>query len=123
MDSFDPKNLALPSRGGGCSVSRKPPRHRQGEKFLKGPIPWECLAEAAQLPGKAFRVGIALWFLAGIKSSGTVTLSGSVLEDFGVKRHAAYRGLKVLEDAGLVSAKRHPGRNPIVTILEFNKPD
>jgi len=121
MDPFDPKSLALPTRGGGCSVSRKPPRHRQGEKFLKGPIPWEWLTEAAKQPGKAFQVGIALWFLAGIKGSRTVALSGSVLEDFGVNRYAAYRGLKVLEDAGLVSAKRHPGRNPLVTILDAGR--
>ena len=123
MDPFDPKSLALPTRGGGCPVSRKPPRKRPGEKFLKGPIPLNWIAQAARLPGKAIQVGMALWFLAGIKDRRTVALSGSVLEDFGVNRYAAYRGLKVLEDAGLVSAKRHPGRTPIVTILEFKKPD
>lgn len=123
MDPFDLKSLALPNRGGGCLVSRKPPRHRQSEKFLRGPIPLNWIAQAARLPGKAFQVGMALWFLSGIKRSRTVALSGSVLEEFGVNRYAAYRGLKVLEDAGLVSAKRHPGRNPIVTILEFKKPD
>jgi hypothetical protein len=123
MDPFDPKSLALPNRGGGCPVSRKPPRHRQGEKFLKGPIPWEWMTEAARLPGKALKVGIALWFLAGVQRKRTVTLSGSALRDLDVSRFAGYRALTALEKAGLVSVQRHIGQNPVVTILEFKKPD
>ena len=123
MDSFNLESLALPNRGGGCPVSRKPPRHRQGEKFLKGPIPWEWLTQAAKLPGKAFEVGIALWFLAGVQRKRTVTLSGSALRDLEVSRFAGYRALSALEKTGLVSVQRHPGRNPIVTILEYKKTD
>ena len=123
MDPFDPKSLALPTRGGGCSVSRKPPRHRQGEKFLKGPIPWEWLAEAANQPGRAIHVGIALWHLSFIKSDRTVALSGKLLNELGVDRSAGYRALIALEKTGLVSVQRHIGKNPVVTILEFKKPD
>jgi hypothetical protein len=118
MDSFDPKSLALPNTGVGRSVGQKPPRHRQGEKFLKGPIPWKWIAKAARLPGKALQVALALWFLAGIKSKSVVALSGSVLRDIGVLRHSGYRGLKELEKAGLISVQRHEGRSPVVTILE-----
>jgi hypothetical protein len=123
MDPFDPKSLALPTRGGGRSLRRKPPRHRQGEKFLKGPIPWEWLTEAANQPGQAIHVGIALWQLSGMTDEKTVALSGTLLKDLGVSRFAGYRSLTALEKAGLVSVQRHPGRNPIVTILEFKKPE
>ncbi len=94
------------------------PRHGPGEKFLKGPIPWKWLARAAQQPGRALHVGLALWFWAGIKRSGQVALSISRLSMLGVNRFAAYRGLAALEQVGLVAVQRQKGRNPIVTILE-----
>lgn len=95
-----------------------PPHHRQGEEFLKGPIPlhWWCLA--ASLPGKTLTIGSALWFKAGVTKKRTVHLTGKLLAKFGVGRKAGYRGLKRLELAGLVSVKRHVGRCPVVTILE-----
>ena len=43
-----------------------PPRHRQGEAFLKGPIPMAWLALAARLPGRALHMGLVLWYWAGI---------------------------------------------------------
>lgn len=114
MALFDPKRLSLP----GAPRNQKAPRHRLGEKFLLGPIPWDWLSVAAGLPGRALHVGIALWFLSGIKGRvATVALSNTVLCDLGVNRHAAYRGLAALEAAGLVSVERHRGRNSIVTIL------
>lgn len=119
MDSIDTQRLALP---GGSKVylpspSQKPPRHKPGEKFLKGPIPWYWVTIAAQLPGKAFQVGMVIWFLAGIKNSRTVALSSKTSEGLGVSRYARYRGLKALEEANLVTVSRHAGHNPTVTIL------
>lgn len=60
---------------------------------------------------------MAIWFLAGIKNSRTVALSGKTLEGLGVSRYAGYRGLKALEEANLVTVSRHVGRNSTVTIL------
>jgi hypothetical protein len=121
MDTIDPKKLSLPGGSRATPPSKKPPRHKAGEKFLRGPIPWNWLAQAARLPGKASQVAITVWFLAGIKDRRTVALSGSVLEDLGVDRFAKYRGLEALEKAGLVSVSRHPGRNPMVTILNLEE--
>ena len=94
------------------------PRHRQGEEFLKGPIPlhWWCLA--ASLPGKTLAIGSALWFKAGITKRNTIHLTGKLLAKFGVGRKAGYRGLKRLERARLISVSRYAGRCPVVTILE-----
>jgi hypothetical protein len=96
----------------------KPPRHRTGELFLKGPIPMKWLHRAGQESGKAIHVAIELWFWAGIKKTNVIRLSVTNLEKFGVKRKSAMRGLAALENSGLVSVKRHTGRKPIVTILQ-----
>jgi hypothetical protein len=92
------------------------PRRKPGDKFLKGPVPLNWLARAGQLPGKSLHVGIALWFLAGMRKTTTVALSNGVLEMLGVDRHAKYRALKHLEQAGLIVCKREIGRSPEVTI-------
>lgn len=101
--------------------AHKLPRHKPGETFLKGPIPLPWLYQAGQQPGKALHVAIALWFLAGVKRSHKVALSGALLRRLGVARHAGYRGLGALETAGLDSVERHSGRNPLVTILGSSK--
>ena len=119
MDPFDPKGLALPNGDKGSLASQKPPRHRRGEKFLKGPIPWGWLTEAAKQPGHAFHIGIALWHLSFMKRKKTVILSGKLLKDLKVDRFAGYRALTALEKAGLVSVERHRGRCPVVTILDL----
>ena len=99
------------------SVKPRLPRHRPGERFLKGPIPWDWIERAAQQPGRAFHVGMAIWLWAGMKRGATVPLSIRNLATMGISRHAAYRALAALERADLVSVARHPGRKPIVTIL------
>jgi DNA-binding transcriptional ArsR family regulator len=90
---------------------------RRTERFLKGPVPMSWLAAAARLPGKALAVGIALWRLAGATKSQTILLSTTEVVPLGVDRNAKSRALRVLEQAGLVSVERRPGRLPRVTIL------
>lgn len=122
MDAIDPKILTLPPVSKQvCRNNKSLPRHKNGGKFLKGPIPWDWLSMASKVSGrgKALHIAIVLWFLAGMNKKAMVTLSGKVLKDLGVKRNAAYRGLNALERAGLVSVIRHNGRSPIVTILEW----
>lgn len=94
------------------------PRHRRGERFLKGPIPWDWLTGAGRLPGKALHVGLAIWHRAGLNCGATVSISLSgLMRELGVQRDAGRRGLQALEDAGLVKVERHAGRKPVVTIL------
>ena len=106
-------NTTLASR-----PSRKVPRHKAGQKFLKGPIPLNWLSTAARQPGKACHVALGLWFWVGVKKSCEVALSMSWLKAiFGVSRYSGYRGLAALEKVGLVSVVRHRGRKPVVTVL------
>jgi|SRR5262245_16479037 len=122
-DSFlnDLDRLRLPegqtaSAGRTCRI--RPPRHRAGERFLKGPIPWPWLCRAARLPGRALHVALAVWYLAGVHRSASVHLSLSCLaRELGVLRDSARRGLEELEQAGLVQVARHASRRSEVTLL------
>src|SRR5579864_7117175 len=120
LQSIEIEKLALPSSTS-LHVPRKRhkvPRHKAGDKFLMGPVPWNWITAAARLRGKALHVAVALWFLAGLKGSGRVALSLSSLAEMGIDRFAASRGLAALEKNGLVSVIRHSGRKPIVTLLD-----
>jgi len=86
--------------------------------FIKGPIPLAWMKAVAMLPGKSLHVGLALWYLAGVKKTKTVTLGNRLLESFGVDRKTKSRCLKSMERAGLISVARRAGCNPIVTLLD-----
>jgi hypothetical protein len=79
---------------------------------------WLYAASVASGHGCGFKVAIALWYLSGLnRQAKTVRLRSSVLRKMGVERHAGYRGLEVLEKAGLIGVERHPGQSPLVTLL------
>jgi hypothetical protein len=118
-DAFDVDAL----RGTGMDLAalagrppRKPPRHRPGEKFLKGPIPWGWLGHAFLLPGKALHVALLLWREAGCRRSRTVRLCLSGKLPGGLSRQSARRGLRQLAGAGLVTFHRRPGNGLEVTL-------
>jgi hypothetical protein len=92
-------------------------RHRPGQLFLKGPVPWLWLARAGSLPGKALFVGSYLWFLTGLKRPELV-LGLRDLERHGVAKETVRRGLEHLERAGLVAVTRRRGRKARLRLLE-----
>ena len=116
MDTLDPNRLAMRSMTTIVAL-RRAPKLARGQRFLKGPIPWVWITRAADLPGRALHTAMALWFLSGVTRSETVKLSGRLLTELGVDRHAKYRALTALEGAGLVRVTRLPGQNPVVTLL------
>ena len=122
MDTFNPKLLALPKTQNINVLSKrrlKIPRHRTGEKFLKGPIPLRWIREATKLPGKSWHVASAIWYLVGMNNSSTIKLTQGVLDDFGVSRYSKYRALTNLVSAGLISVDSNTGKNPVVTVLDL----
>lgn len=88
-----------------------------GDKFIKGPIPLGWITRANALPGKAGSVGLALWFLVGVKSSRTIKLTGEVEQIAACDRKALYPALTALETAGLITVERRPGARAVVAIL------
>ena len=97
-------------------ASKTPPRHRHGEKFLKGPIPLDWLSTAARLPGKTLHFALAMWFQAGISNRRKVTVGGKLCRQFGVGRKAASESVRRLENARLILVKRRDGCSPKLTI-------
>lgn len=113
MDPFDCTRLHTdtPSAPANC----KPPRHKPGEHFLKGPIPWRWLERAGELPGKALVVALVVWREAGCRNAATVPLNLSGLR---VPRRTAQRALRTLELSGLVAVEHRNGRPPLVTLRD-----
>src|ERR1043166_8983167 len=68
--------------------------------FLKGPIPWWWIIQAAELPGKALIVGLCLWRLRGATKKNVISLGNSELKPFRVDRAAKSRALSALEEGG-----------------------
>lgn len=95
-----------------------PPRHKPGEAFLKGPIPWSWIEQASRLPGKALAVALLLWRVAGCERKRTVRFRLSQTVPFGCHPDTARRGLVALESANLVSVRYIPGRCLEVTLLD-----
>jgi hypothetical protein len=117
--AIDPTRLQLASTR--AVRSKRLPRHKTGQKFLKGPIPLDWLSTAAKLPGKSLHVAIAIWFTASLEKSCTVPLSNIAGLPFGLDRNAKYRALQWLENANLIRVERKLGRSPIVTLLEVDE--
>ena len=123
MDTLDPKRLSLSQSTFTPAIKQSNPqqatvpRHQIGEKFLKGPIPLKLISRATQLPGKAWHVYAAIWYVAGIKKNQTIKLSQQVLNEFCVNRFAKYRALEALAPAGLILYQSNDGKNPLVTLL------
>jgi hypothetical protein len=86
-------------------------------RFLKGPIPWNWIIRASELPGQALVLGLCVWRLKGATRKDTVALSNTELAPFGIDRAAKSRGLAVLEKAGLIKVDRSPGRWSMITLL------
>jgi hypothetical protein len=122
--SLDPSRLQIPSSGSPIREPQAgPPRLKKGDRFLKGPIPWDWLAAAAACPGKSLQIGIAVWLMAGLTRSHTVQLPRKVLDAMCVDRYAKRRAVSALEAAGLISAIRRRGVGPVITIREVVGPE
>ncbi len=87
-------------------------------EFLKGPVPLEWLLSALDLGATESRMALAIWFLAGLCGNlKGIRLRPKTVRRFVPRRQTAYRGLKSLEDAGLISVDRRRGRAAVVNIL------
>ncbi len=116
----DPDDLRLKPMMTGIPPAKKqrPPRHQGGEKFVKGPIPWNWIQRTTQFKNQALAVGMLIWREAGIENSNSIKLCLGWAEELGINRQAARRGLKALEKAGLMSVVPAKGRCHQITILD-----
>jgi hypothetical protein len=85
-------------------------------KPLRGPIPWHWWYAATRLRGSTLRVGAVCWTVAGWCRSTEFVLGLGEWHDLGLSRFAVARGLRQLDNAGLVSISHRCGRRPIVAL-------
>lgn len=112
------RDTAIPTRRLGWDRTTSTHRERKTtDLFIKGPIPLGWVTRANALPGKAGAVGMALWFLAGIKSGVTFKVTAEARRVAACSRQAFSRGLDALEDAKLIAVTRQVGCSPEVTML------
>lgn len=94
---------------------------RRKDLFLKGPIPLWWISRAGDLGLSALKVGLALWFRAGLARSGSkLRVTNSKLTVFGLSTRSVQRGLRSLEEAGLVLVSR-TGTRAITIVDEIEK--
>ena len=98
------------------SKKKRAPKKKKIGNFIKGPIPLHWIRVALNLAPCALRVSVILWYISGLRRSETFILSNVMLKDFNLNRHTKYRGLKLLEEAGLIEVERRFKKNPKVTI-------
>ena len=113
-EDFDIEKFRLRDTG---SIKEVPTVDLRKGKFIKGPIPANWMAEVYKLPASAIKIGLALWYVSGLKKSTTFRLTTKQLEDFYIDRQTKYRGLQHLEKAGLIEVKSQAGKNPTVTLI------
>jgi DNA-binding MarR family transcriptional regulator len=83
---------------------------RRGERFLRGPIPLKDIATAACLPGQALALFLAVHHQTALTGKPSVTLPARLLTELGISRGAKSRGLKSLEQSGLITVLQSKGR-------------
>src|SRR4051812_10771149 len=91
-------------------------RSKPKGRFLKGPIPLHVITTAAQLPGKALALYLAVQHRRDLGGRSTVTVPAALLREFGISRDAKARALRYLEEAGLVRVKRQVGGTAQITL-------
>jgi hypothetical protein len=111
----------------------KAKRQKTNNPFIKGPLCREWFIRAARLPKSAIKVGLALWFKAGVEKDdfirGERAESLPIRVDRGLKRRFEIsppqlsRGLHALLRAGLIRiVKGGAGRCPVVVIVNLQIP-
>ncbi len=100
-------------------------RRLRAEPFLRGPIPLEWLARAAQLRKPGMPAGLCLWFVRGVSNkTGPLRVSAAVRKKMRLSAGQMLRGLRALEGAGLVRfVKEGRGRCPVVEIVDQLRPE
>jgi hypothetical protein len=108
---------------GDVSARRRPPRHRPGDSFIKGPIPYSWVASASRLPGAGLGVATAVRFLCCRYRRENRWGPGTIAKGLRISDDSVRRGLRAAELAGLLSASREPGRKLVVSVSDLPEPD
>ena len=85
--------------------------------FLCPKIPLSWMQRTCRLPGRVLHVVIVILHLKNLQKTEQVRFSYPMAMQFGLNRYAVYRGLKALEEAGLIRVIRRKGSSPRITLF------
>jgi hypothetical protein len=123
-DVWDLDQLRLPAEMvGDLTPKRRPPRHRPGDPFIKGPIPYGWIASACRLPGAGLRVAMSYRFLCCRFQPENCWGPDKIARGLQVSDDSVRRGLHAAELAGLLSVSREPGRKLAVSVSDAPEPE
>jgi hypothetical protein len=123
-DVWDFDQLRLPAETVGIlETRRRPPRHRPGDPFIKGPIPHPWITSACSLPGAGLRVAMASRFLCCRFRSPNRWGLDAIAKGLRISHDSARRGLNAAELAGLLAVEREPGCKLAVSVLNLPEPE
>lgn len=109
----------LPVTTGSCATNRRRKRSA-ADRFLAGPVPMWWLARAYRAGAAAQAVGLALWHVRGIQRGreAPIKVNAASRRSMGLSQDQARRGVRSLEEAGLLKIERGGrGRCAVVTIV------
>lgn len=119
-EPWDVEKFRLPAGAfGEPAPSKRPPRHRPGEPFIKGPIPYAWMAAACRLPGSGLHVASAYWYLCRRYPGPNRIGLDALARDLGISDDTASRALHAAEEAGLLMVEREPGCKLTVSVLDL----
>jgi hypothetical protein len=121
-DDWDLDQLRLPPElVGDLTPKRRPPRHRPGDPFIKGPISFAWIATACRLPGAGLHVAMAYRFHSQRFRfrRGRHWGLDDVAVGLRISANSVRRGLHAAELAGLLAVKREPGCKLAVAVLDL----
>jgi hypothetical protein len=122
IDEWSLERFRLPLELAGESRTLlEPPRHRPGEPFIKGPIPFAWISAACRLPGAGLSVAMTYRFHAGrfrFRYGRRWDLS-AIARGLRISEDSTRRGLHAAELAGLLAASREPGCKLMVSVLDL----
>lgn len=123
-DSLDPSGFdrfRLCASPPNTPQARRPPRHRPGEAFLRGPIPFSWIAAACRLPGIGLQVASSFRFLNGRYGGPNRWGLERVALGLGASVRSVRRALNAAELVGLVEVDREPGCKLVVRFRELSE--
>ena len=102
------------------------PKPRRGEPFIKGPLYWSYWSRVGRTSPQALRLAMAIKYWAGFRRGRGVTRGVRVgladTGELGLNPRSARIAMCSLEAAGLVAVERRPGRKPIITLRDGQRP-
>jgi hypothetical protein len=104
-----------------ASPKHKISKNNKSEFYVPSiPIPW--LKKIYVLPGASLKVALIIWRTYRMENSqNTFKLTKKYCEPFEISRYQRFRGLRGLEEAGLIEVDQKPGRAPVITLLNIKK--